>query len=100
MERNNNQTVCGIVCGECRHFGENCIGCNNVYGQPFWLEFVNAEICPVYDCCVNEKGYDHCGQCSEFMCGKFTRYRDPDIADDELDEVLEKMKENLLAREK
>jgi len=98
MLENNNNTVCGLICGECDHFSENCTGCNPVCGRPFWLEFVNAEICPIYDCCVNKKGYEHCGHCSEFICEKFTRFRDPNTSDEEQEEMLKKMKENILAR--
>ncbi|MDN7024572.1 DUF3795 domain-containing protein [Methanoculleus sp. FWC-SCC1] len=89
--------VCGIICSDCEHLAE-CGGCKKVSGSPFWTEFVDAETCPVYECCVGEHGFEHCGQCPNLICERFTRYRDPAVGDDELAAVLAAMKHRLIAR--
>lgn len=68
-------------------------------GKPFWTELFDADVCPVYDCCIRERGLEHCGQCPGLICERFTRYREPAI-DDELAAVLAEMKSHLIARRK
>ena len=57
------QSRCGILCNECKYKDEvGCAGCTNI-DKPFW-----SDSCPVKDCCES-RGYDHCGQCTNFPCG-------------------------------
>jgi hypothetical protein len=97
MKSDEKTAACGIVCSACEHFAE-CGGCENVSGKPFWTEFVDADVCPVYDCCVREHGFEHCGQCPDCICERFTRYRDPAVGDDDLAAVLAETKSRLIAR--
>jgi len=56
------ESRCGILCSECEYRHQvNCGGCIAIQ-KPFW-----GDICPVKSCCEN-KGKEHCGQCSEFPC--------------------------------
>lgn len=58
------ESRCGLLCSTCP-FRESmgCAGCVNIQ-KPFW-----GEQCPLKSCC-EEKGHDHCGQCSDFVCGQ------------------------------
>lgn len=62
------QSRCGLLCDGCT-FREpnNCRGCIESLGHPFHGE------CPIA-VCAQEKGYEHCGQCSAMPCGKLHEY--------------------------
>ena len=75
--------VCGIYCGDCQFLGKNCEGCGKVLGKPFWTTQMPSGICPLYDCCVNQKKLEHCGLCDEFPCKTFLDIRDPNMSDEE-----------------
>ena len=56
--------ICGTYCGICEWREKtNCPGCQKSSGHMFWGE------CLVARCSV-EKGYEHCGHCSELPCEK------------------------------
>ena len=56
------ESRCGIRCSECDWREKmDCKGCIHI-DKPFW-----GDSCPVKDCC-EAKGYDFCGQCSDFPC--------------------------------
>lgn len=57
-----------------------------------WLEYVGADICPIYQCC-KDKGEKHCGNCPKLPCEKFMK--DPNFSDEENEANLKKMIENL-----
>lgn len=88
-------TVCGLYCDDCKYLGNGCPGCEKVKGAPFWTEFVNVKACPVYDCCVNEKGLEHCGKCEKTGCERFTRFRDPEMTDADAEKSLKEKIERL-----
>ncbi|MFW9923903.1 MAG: DUF3795 domain-containing protein, partial [Candidatus Thorarchaeota archaeon] len=56
---------CGLICDECPWFNnkmeENCPGCLNKKGKPFWGE------CEVYQCNEMQKS-EFCGLCQDFPC--------------------------------
>jgi hypothetical protein len=80
---------CGLVCSECEFFGKTCDGCHAVKGQTFWAkEVMPDKTCPLYQCAVNEKGFAHCGQCSELPCATFLRMKDPNSTDEEHQKAL------------
>ena len=29
-------TACGLYCGDCEHLGNQCQGCGQMQGKPFW----------------------------------------------------------------
>lgn len=90
--------ACGLYCGYCEHLGEKCRGCGLVQGKPFWTKQYGVEVCPLYDCAVNQKHLEHCGLCPELPCETFNSLRDPSLSDEEAAAALETRKEGLLHR--
>ncbi len=66
-----NISSCGRDCYECVHFPHDCLGCNEVRGRVFWLEYVDEVICPIYNCCQNKNEYIDCGICPEHPCYRY-----------------------------
>lgn len=64
-------SCCGVICSDCEYYPEDCSGCNNVKGKVFWLQYTEEDVCSLYNCCINTKGYVHCGECSLLPCEKF-----------------------------
>ncbi len=84
---------CGAVCVRCKSFPTSCKGCRQIRGKAWWLPYIQARQCPVYDCCVTKKGMINCGSCPELPCGKFAK--DPTISDEENEANLRGMLERL-----
>ena len=61
---------CGLYCGECLYFEEQCQGCVPSGGQPSWGK------CRTY-ACTKTKNVEHCGECSEFPCALFLKQYSP-----------------------
>jgi hypothetical protein len=58
--------VCGDYCGACRSFVTNtCCGCGYQLGGTCQGE------CAVFQCCVLDRGLEHCGICPDFPCQIF-----------------------------
>ncbi len=59
---------CGLICHACS-FKEshNCKGCIATNGNPFYGE------CAIAICC-QDKGYNHCGECSDMPCEELNAY--------------------------
>lgn len=76
-------SACGLLCDECEYFGKNCTGCSEVKGQPFWVQEMNVDNCALYQCCVDQKGFAHCGHCSLLPCSMFFEQKDPSLSDEE-----------------
>jgi len=91
---------CGIYCGDCELLGEKCGSCFQVKGKPFWAEQFGMAVCPLYDCCVNQKHLEHCGLCPELPCKTFTSLRDPSQSDEEHEQSLKKKQKDLKLRKK
>lgn len=84
MMNNKNISVCGLFCEECQFFKETCPGCDEIKGKTFWAQEIMPEkVCPIFNCAVNDKGYETCGKCSELPCNIFNELRDPNISDEE-----------------
>ncbi len=68
--------VCGHYCGTCDRLREGtCCGCGYQLG-----ETSNGE-CPVFQCCIVERGLAHCGLCLDFPCQLFLGHAPPlDVA--------------------
>jgi hypothetical protein len=90
--------VCGIYCGDCQFLGKNCEGCGKALGKPFWTEQMPSGICPLYDCCVNQKKLEHCGLCDDFPCKTFLDLRDPSMSDEEYKKSLVTRNDSLKKR--
>ena len=75
---------CGINCGEyeaCKKAG--CSGCHSIQGKPFYLKDYSVETCPLYDCPVNQKGFQTCAECSELPCKIYFEWKDPSMTEEE-----------------
>lgn len=68
---------CGVDCSTCRIFQKECNGCFEIQGKAFWTEFIDDDICAIYDCAVNEKKLKHCGSCGELPCRHYFDLADP-----------------------
>jgi hypothetical protein len=57
------------------------------------VEFVGADICPMYDCCINEKGFEHCGYCNKLPCQIYYATQDPSTTNEEhIDGIKQRVK--------
>lgn len=59
-------SCCGIVCSDCKYYLADCRGCGAIKGRGFWLEYTGESCCDIYECCVNQRKCEHCGQREEF----------------------------------
>lgn len=74
---------CGINCHECQ-VKESCSGdCHASEGKPFYIKDFGFEVCPMYDCAVNQKGYKTCAECPELPCKTYYDWKDPDMTEEE-----------------
>ena len=92
------ETVCGFSCSDCDHHGQECRGCGKTKGTPFWAVYAGIDQCQIYTCCTTERRLPHCGKCPDLMCDRFTRFRDPDMNDEEAAACLASMEQELRAR--
>ena len=90
--------ACGLYCGDYEYLQENCQGCNQVEGKPFWTEQLDMEVCPLYGCCVDQRELEHCGLCDEFPCELFISLRDPALSDEEAEQSLRQRQQDLKRR--
>ena len=64
--------VCGRYCGDCDAYqGGSCCGCGYQLGQTLGGE------CAVFQCCIVERGLEHCGLCPDFPCQVFVSHAAP-----------------------
>ena len=82
-------SCCGAVCSGCEKYPNDCKGCSDVKGKVFWLEFTGGMVCDIYNCCVDQKRFDHCGQCSSLPCQFFLDTIDPNKTKEENEKILE-----------
>lgn len=78
-------TLCGTYCEECDHFQNQCQGCESIQGKVYWAPYVGKEICPIYDCCINQRKLSHCGQCLDLPCHIYYDTQDPSLSKEEHD---------------
>jgi hypothetical protein len=65
-------SVCGHYCGSCDAYQDcACCGCGYQLGQTRRGE------CAVFQCCVGERGLEHCGLCLDFPCQVFVSQAPP-----------------------
>jgi hypothetical protein len=74
---------CGVSCEGCKDFGGTCAGCRAIAGKVYWAGYVGLDTCPMYECCINEKGYEHCGHCEKLPCRIYYATQDPSTTDEE-----------------
>ena len=90
--------ACGLYCGSCEYLEEKCTGCGHIEGKPFWTAEFGVEVCPLYDCCVNDKALEHCGECAELPCKLWLEFHDPALSPEEAEASVRERREQLLAR--
>jgi len=75
MERRQ-AAVCGKYCGGCDMYVEGtCCGCGYQLGLTCRGE------CALFQCCVCQRGLEHCGLCQDFPCEVFLSHAAPlDVA--------------------
>lgn len=83
MAKKKIETVCGFSCSDCDHHKKECPGCETIKGKVFWTAFVNIDQCPIYECCTTMKKLPHCGKCPELVCERFTRFKNPEMTDEQ-----------------
>ena len=88
-------SCCGVICSECEFFPTDCGGCPDIKGKAFWLQFTEEDICGIYDCCIQQKGFKHCGHCSELPCNLFLESKDPTKTKAENEGILAKQIQQL-----
>lgn len=74
---------CGADCSICDYYPKECADCFEIEGKIFWAEFVGADICPIYDCAVNDRALKHCGTCAELPCRRYLDNKDPAYTEEE-----------------
>jgi len=82
-------SCCGTVCSDCEYYPNDCAGCAEIKGNVFWLQYMDAKICPIFDCCVNNKQFKHCGMCERLPCDNYG-ISDPTKSEEDNAEILEK----------
>ncbi|MBN1140067.1 MAG: DUF3795 domain-containing protein [Anaerolineae bacterium] len=71
MERRQ-AAVCGYYCGGCDAYLEDaCCGCG------YQLGLTRRGECAVFQCCVGQRGLEHCGLCPDFPCQVFLAIAEP-----------------------
>ena len=85
---------CGANCTECDHYPTPCGGCHAIRGKVWWTAYTGQAVCPVYACCVTEKGLSDCGGCPSFPCDHF-RQGDPTKTDEENAAIYQKQVQRL-----
>lgn len=76
-------SLCGVNCGECEYLEQQCGGCAAIGGKVFWAHYTGSDTCPIYSCCVDKKGFAHCGECGELPCQIYFDTRDPNVSEEE-----------------
>lgn len=88
--------VCGACCEGCSYSGECVGGCAKLQGRVFWTQYIDAEVCPVYQCAKNN-GYKTCGECAKLPCETWFMLKDPAISAEEhqksIDERVARLKD-------
>ncbi len=77
-----NVAPCGIICEGCPQQEDCKGGCHQCKGTPFYLKDFGVDVCLIYDCAVNQKGYTTCGECAELPCQIHFDWRDPSMTEE------------------
>jgi len=98
MARKKQSTVCGSFCTDCRFYGNECKGCHENNGKPFWAEHNGFTVCPIHECCVSKEHHVHCGRCEKLLCQLFRDIRDPVSTDEQFEAGLKAREAELRRR--
>jgi hypothetical protein len=64
-------------------------GCFASEGKVCYLGAMGLEICDIYDCAVNKKGYKSCAECAELPCEIIWAWKDPSMSDEDFKKSVE-----------
>jgi hypothetical protein len=65
----------------------------------FWVQCDKRKIVLDSICrCLNERKLSHCGKCPDLMCERFSRFKDPDMIEEQAKAGLRQMELDLRAR--
>lgn len=78
-----------MICQDCEYASEECIGCRESEGKPFWTQFSEEKTCTIYECCTNTHSLEHCGNCQQLPCPKFTDGLEQSINDEDCAVLLQ-----------
>lgn len=87
-------SVCGMDCAQCNFYPEDCGGCSDTSGKPFWSSGLPEKTCRIYHC-VNDKKLENCGGCHHLPCDHFFSVKDPDISEADHKKGIEERKARL-----
>lgn len=71
---------CGTNCETCYDYKVNCPGCRKSEGKAYWTSYTGLDVCPIYRCCIGDRGHVSCGECSNLPCRLFYENRDPAVS--------------------
>lgn len=81
-----NLSCCGTDCQSCGCYGSMCKGCNESAGKVFHAP--EGQACPIYECSVNQKKYQGCGECGNVPCEIWRKTKDPSYSDEEFEKNI------------
>ena len=53
------------------------------FWDEYWKKGYGKDVCPMYDCCINEKKLPHCGKCDDLPCEIHYSMQDPSTTKEE-----------------
>ena len=92
-ESANNISCCGTDCCKCSFFGNVCKGCNASLGRVFHAP--EGKACAIYECSINQKGLQGCGECEHVPCEIWRRTKDPSYTEEEFERSIQERIERL-----
>lgn len=96
IEMKQKLSVCGCDCSACEHFkNSKCSGCSKIEGKVWWTSYISVDICPIYNCVINENKLENCGLCSEIPCKLWRDLKDPSYTDEQHETSINERVENL-----
>lgn len=87
-------SVCGCDCSKCDYFQKKeCIDCQQIQGKVWWIDYLNVDLCPIYNCVINTKKIESCGLCAEIPCNLWYDLKDPNHSNEQHNQsVAERIK--------
>jgi hypothetical protein len=77
-------SACGLDCSTCPWYPNTCGSCISVKGSTFWArDAMPDKTCALFNCTLNERGYNSCGACAELPCKSFLELKDPNASQEE-----------------
>lgn len=86
---------CGVDCSICEFYGDTCAGCREIEGNVYWAQYVGADVCPLYHCCITKKKLEDCGECNALPCHIYYDTQDPSITKEEHEAGIKLRVDNL-----